>query len=341
MPSACGASSAAALERALVYSTNFQAYYDREETQRSVGRIEQAIVKKLGWSHSGTYDGTEPLRVKPRAGRALLWRNLHGSGPGECDRRTFHRALPPVGGPKMVLQIFFHMRPNPTLVGSAGRRILCDGSRSCRRYVADATYTREPADYDLADPYCQHRLYGQRNMSAVGYGEVPPFRGAIAAFGAAHHHTRSPSDHRNLALAFLKRAKAYTFRQRPLPMEAGRALKTAQWHALITLRMLRAPRPWKVNDHTTRRLSPLKQAAAFEGEMNWAIRGVKQGLEQVLREPNAGANQVNAAMRIIDRVPDPSSADSEAPDELLSRQEATWEQNIRNEIDGHYPGEGF
>ena len=62
---------------------------------------------------------------------------------------------------------------------------------------------------------------------------------------------------------------------------------------------------------------------------------------QVLREPNAGANQVNAAMRIIDRVPDPSSADSEAPDELLSRQEATWEQNIRNEIDGHYPGEGF
>ena len=392
-------SSAAALERALVYSTNFQADYDREETQRSVGRIEQAIVKKLGWSHSalffagsasvleyppgaayelhtdcdvddgsalasngrifslvvylneppsggetefdGTYDGTEPLRVKPRAGRALLWRNLHGSGPGECDRRTFHRALPPVGGPKMVLQIFFHMRPNPTLVGSAGRRILCDGSRSCRRYVADATYTREPADYDLADPYCQHRLYGQRNMSAVGYGEVPPFRGAIAAFGAAHHHTRSPSDHRNLALAFLKRAKAYTFRQRPLPMEAGRALKTAQWHALITLRMLRAPRPWKVNDHTTRRLSPLKQAAAFEGEMNWAIRGVKQGLEQVLREPNAGANQVNAAMRIIDRVPDPSSADSEAPDELLSRQEATWEQNIRNEIDGHYPGEGF
>ena len=65
----------------------------------------------------GTYDGTRPVLIAPKAGRAVLWRNLHGHGPGECDRRTFHRTLPSAGGDTISLELGFHMRPFPSLRG--------------------------------------------------------------------------------------------------------------------------------------------------------------------------------------------------------------------------------
>ena len=45
----------AVLKRALPYSTAFRADYAREETQRSVGRLEKAIVEKLGWGQQALF----------------------------------------------------------------------------------------------------------------------------------------------------------------------------------------------------------------------------------------------------------------------------------------------
>ena len=48
-------SSTAVLEHTLHYSTAWQADYDREETQLSVGQLEKAVVDKLGWGQEALF----------------------------------------------------------------------------------------------------------------------------------------------------------------------------------------------------------------------------------------------------------------------------------------------